>query len=65
MELSDERLRKLAELEDGCDVSVGGLAVDLGLYKAEPELKPKPLGLEPWQAGPWACPDLYRKSDES
>ena len=28
-------IRQKADLEDGCEVGVGGLAVDLGLYKQE------------------------------
>ncbi len=34
---SKERLHELADAEDGCDIGVGGLAVDMGLYRARTE----------------------------
>lgn len=34
-ESTEQRLKRLAELEDGCDISVGGLMVDLAKAGAE------------------------------
>lgn len=44
--MTKERLLELVALEDGCEIGVGGLLVDLGLYKASET----PMTKEQWLA---------------